>query len=48
MNCSNCDEHLSFDEMERNADIAKRTQTKSLDYCFKCWSDYCEHAITGN
>ena len=48
MNCSNCGEPLSFDELERNEEISKQTQTKRLDYCWKCWRDYAEHAITGN
>ena len=48
MNCSNCGEPLSFDELERNEEISKQSQTKRLDYCWKCWSDYAEHAITGN
>jgi hypothetical protein len=45
--CSECGKELAPEEIEINIKIGKKVPPQ-LDYCSICWSQYCDHAITGD
>lgn len=48
MKCADCFKILTEEETKTNKRIAQETATKEARMCKLCWSEYCDHAITGN
>ena len=47
MKCEDCGKEISKEQDKENSRIAEKTQTKKLNMCSNCWTDFCYHVETG-